>query len=111
MISLGNTPAKPMNEPKVPMYSRAMIHRCGSLSAAIEPATSPLALVRLSMYLKAPNAASRISGTHIRPATGRLTVPAARSVMAIGTASCATAAPMLPPAAFRPRAQPFSRAG
>ena len=29
-MSLGNTPAKPMNEPKVPMYSSAMIHRCGS---------------------------------------------------------------------------------
>ena len=110
-MSLGKTPAKPMKEPNVPMYSSAMIHRCGSLSAAIEPATSPLALVRLSMYFQAPKAASRISGTHIRPAMGRLTVPTASSVMAIGTASCATAAPMLPPAAFRPSAQPFSRAG
>ncbi len=110
-MSLGNTPAKPMNEPKVPMYSSAMIHRCGSLSAASEPATSPLALVRLSMYFQAPKAAIRMKGTHIQPAIGRFTVPAARSVMAIGTASCATAAPRFPPAAFRPSAQPFSRAG
>ena len=71
-MSLGNTPAKPMNEPKVPMYSSAMIHRCGSLSAASEPATSPLALVRLSMYFQAPNAASRISGTHMKPGDGQV---------------------------------------
>ena len=34
-----------------------------------------------------------MNGTHIQPAMGRLTLPPATRVIAIGTASCATAAP------------------
>ncbi len=100
-----------MNEPNVPMYRNAITHRCGSRRAAMEPARSDLALDRLSMYFQAPNAAIKMSGTQIQPASGRLRVAAAAVATASGTTSCATAAPRFPPAAFRPSAQPFSRTG
>ena len=51
-----------------------MIQRCGSLSAAAEPAKSAFALERLSMYRAAPNIASRMNGIQIQPATGRFSV-------------------------------------
>src|SRR5690606_35394947 len=52
-----------------------------------------------------------INGIHSQPAIDRLRPPTAVSDTAIGTTNWATEAPMLPPAAFRPSAQPFSRAG
>jgi hypothetical protein len=63
------------------------------------------------MYRYAPNMATRISGTQMMPARGTLRVAPAPIVMTIGTTNWATDAPRLPPAAFRPSAQPFSRCG
>ena len=63
------------------------------------------------MLRQAPNAATRIKGILMMPAIGSCNEPAAKTVMAIGTSSWATAAPRLPPAAFNPRAQPFCDAG
>ncbi len=88
-----------------------MIHRCGSLSAARDAVMSALALERLSMRKYAPTMATRISGTQMRPASGRLRVAAAPTVMTIGTTNCATEAPRLPPAALSPSAYPFCAAG
>src|SRR5687768_3321529 len=88
-----------------------MTHRCGSRSAAADPAKSALAEDRLSMYRQAPHIARRMSGIHIQPASAMLSVAPAPIVTATGTANCATAVPRLPPAALRPRAQPFSFCG
>src|SRR5215216_6315743 len=73
-MTLGNTPANPMNEPNVPMYRIDMIHRCGSRNAAAEALKSALAPRMLSMYLNAPKIAMRMNGTQIQPANGRLGV-------------------------------------
>ncbi|OUE32088.1 hypothetical protein BFL35_01740 [Clavibacter michiganensis] len=63
------------------------------------------------MRRHAPNAATRMSGTQIQPASGRSSVAAAPTVITSGTTSCATDAPRLPPAALRPSAQPFRLCG
>ncbi len=110
-ISLGKTLANPMNEPNVPMYSSESSQRCGSRSAAAEPEKSAFAEEMLFMRSAAPTIATTMSGTQIQPASGRLTAAPAPIVTTIGTTNCATEAPRLPPAAFRPSAQPFSRCG
>ena len=74
--------------------------------------------VRLFMNSRAPMVAARMRA----PTSGRVAqvhlvdrqLPAwddTPTMIARGTNSWATATPMLPPAAFRPRAQPFFRSG
>ncbi len=50
-----------------------------------------------------------MNGISISPALRSSSDPP--TVMATGATSCSTATPMLPPAALRPSAQPFSRSG
>ena len=79
-------------------------------TAALE-AKSVFATVRLSMYRHAANAASSASGMYIRPARPRWMPTPAVITAETTNGACTTATPMLPPAAFRPSAQPFSFSG
>src|SRR5690606_9839038 len=64
---------------------------------------------RLSIHRHARNAASRMHGMNTSPA--RSSATPAPVTMTRGTASWTAAVPTLPPAAFQPRAAPFSRSG
>ena len=86
-----------------------MIQVCGRFAAATEARNDEVATDRLAITFQARNAASRISGIHIRPA--RFSDSPAPATITIGTSNWTTATPRLPPAALMPSAKPFSFSG
>ena len=108
-----------MKDPKVPMYSHDMTH------VWVRPATASCCFAldraeeRLFMKRAAPKTASAMNGSHMSHAFDRYRPPRPSTRPKLthdqpttsGTRSCTVLTPMLPPAAFRPRAKPFSRSG
>ena len=98
-----------------------MIHVCLWRTATTWSLKFERAEVRLFMNNAAPIAASAMSGRKKSPAFWRYRWPAPRGVprpsvssgdvSVSGMSSCTVLTPMLPPAALRPSAKPFSRSG
>jgi len=88
---------------------KEMIQVCLLWAATPNERGSDFAVVRLSIHRQARTAARITSGTNMRPARSNW-MPAAPTITS-GTANCTAAVPMLPPAALRPSARPFSFSG
>ncbi|CFS46430.1 Uncharacterised protein [Mycobacterium tuberculosis] len=109
LSNVGKAAEYPMNDPKVPMYSSDMIQVSACRSDCHTGFTSALASVRLFINRNAHTAAATAKGTKNSPARDSAT-PLPATTMG-GMIFCTTATPMLPPAAFRPSAQPLSFSG
>src|SRR3954454_4307574 len=86
-----------------------MTQEGGRFAAAIDVRNDEFATDRFAIAFQAQKAARTISGSHSSPA--RFSVRPAPATITIGTRSCTTATPRLPPAALMPSAKPFSFSG
>ena len=127
LTSIGKPAARPMNEPKVPVYSQLIRHCCLCRTIATCSAKPARTVAMLSMPNHAAITDMTISGTQMKPAfctqicivvpwsTRVCALPprisSAPPYMAIGAMSCARPTPRLPTPALRPSAVPCSRFG